>query len=565
MKNNHPLSLFKLKRAAFLFVYILAVGSSSAASSITSYSVRGKQVDAVKGEILVKFAGGGAPSAQSITSLSSYGADMAGMIKGIDVYKFRVPDEDLERVLEELNARPDILYAEPNIIYYAQSFPPIYDNVEQLKNAQWGLERIQAHGAWGIETGNSSAVIAVIDSGVDIAHPDLEPNIWVNPDPERELVIIVTSGSPPETYTIRHDTYGWNFVDEDNDTSPKDPSQPPGHPIARPDGGYENHGTHVAGISSAAGLDSAAGLAYGSTIMPIRALHFMQDNNGNWGVSGSLVDIAASIIYAVENGAHIINLSLGGSDDSPVMRDAVELAFAAGCILVGASGNNGVNTLAYPAAYPEVISVGALNTNDTRASFSNYGTDLDLTAPGVSILSTVPGKTTNMSGTSMAAPFVSGLAALAVSYYEDNNISWDNEMIRELLIRHADGLSGGGYPLRNDETGYGRINAHTMMTFIDAGGFRVAQSEPLSYPNPFNPNLQNVMLSLSSDNTSKIKEYRIYSLTGRLVRSESGLSGIFARWDGRNNAGDLCASGLYFYSLITQNGDSETGKITLVR
>jgi len=512
-------------------------------------NVVGRSVKAVQGEILVKFAAGGAPSSESLSALSAYGASASGRIRGIEVFRYSVPDGELEKILEELNARPDILYAEPNSVYYAQALPPVYNTVIELEAAQWGLAKIQAPGAWDIETGNSKAIIAVVDSGVDLSHTDLAANIWVNTGE-------TSSGLDSDGNGYIDDINGWDFVDGDNDPNP--------------DVAEEWHGTHVAGISSASGSNGAAGLAYGSSIMALKVLSY-RNVDGSMTVSGDTADIAEGIIYAADNGALIINMSLGADAPNSVLENAIKYASNAGVILVGASGNANDTIVYWPAAYAEVIAVGASDKSDNRADFgggagSNYGSALELMAPGVDIRSTMPGGGyANSQGTSMAAPFVSGLAALAVSYYEEKNQSWDGEMIRDLLIRHADGLSGGGYPYRDSETGYGRINAQTMMTFIDAGGFRVDPSEPLSYPNPFNPELQTLMLVLSSGNTSEVREYKIFSLSGRLVRNDSGLSGTFARWDGRNNDGSLCAPGLYFYQLSTYGGDNERGKITLVR
>ncbi|NLB35158.1 MAG: S8 family serine peptidase [Elusimicrobia bacterium] len=547
MSDLYPNQPISIKKIFYSFlVFFLFLFSPLKAKDIRSLNVDGRSLKAVKGEILVKYAGDGHPSPGFLSALSEKGAKSSGKIPGIDVYKYKVPDENLEKVLAELNSRPDIAYARPNTIFYAQVLPPIYNNLTELRTNQWGLYKIQAHDAWNTETGDSKAIIAVVDSGVDLYHPDLKDNIWLNPKETED-------GWDSDDNGYIDDVRGWDFVDNDNDPSPNDFLN-------------ETHGTHVAGISSAAGVVGVVGVARGSRIMPLKVLAYRDRGDGYMTEIGSSDDIAEAIVYAADNGAHIINLSLGGPEKCEIIESAVEYAYKKDLVIVASSGNEDENTVSWPAAHREVISVGATNQYDRRAFFSNYGSSLDLMAPGVGILSTVPGGLyAEYFGTSMAAPFVSGLAALVVSYCENKGHFWDAEMIKNLLIRHADGLVGDGFPHRDFETGYGRINAQTIMTFLDSNAFRVDFSKPLSYPNPFNPNLQSIMLLLPSSSTSELKGYKIFSLTGRLVREESDLSGTFTRWDGRNNDDSLCASGLYFYQLITHDGGTETGKITLVR
>ncbi|MEA3506049.1 MAG: S8 family peptidase, partial [Elusimicrobiota bacterium] len=228
------------------------------------------------------------------------------------------------------------------------------------------------------------------------------------------------------------------------------------------------------------------------------------------------------------------------------------------------------DTVYYPAAYDNVIAVGATDISDNRASYpswgSNWGDELDLTAPGVNINSTLPGDTSGLqSGTSMAAPFVSGVASLAISFLEKEGTSWDNGEIRDILVQNADAVNGPGYPTRDYYTGYGRVNSFNVMTFLESGGFASEGAAPIAFPNPFDPYEMAVRLRLSERNSSTVKGYKIFALSGQLVRSESGLNNKYARWDGRNDSGDVCASGLYFFQLVTFDGNNETGKVTLLR
>lgn len=278
-----------------------------------------------------------------------------------------------------LTATPDFrlkLQATPNDTNYA---------------SQWALENsndadIDASQAWNYGT-TSNVVVAVIDTGVDYTHVDLATNIWTN---SRE---IAGNGIDDDRNGYTDDTRGWNFVSNNN--NPMDDN---------------SHGTHVAGTIGAVGNNGIgiSGIAWGVKIM---ALKFM-DSTG----SGNLSDAVAAIDYARVNGAKIINASWGGGGFSSALQSAITRFQNAGGIFVAAAGNessNNATTASYPANYAGVISVGASTSSDTLASFSNYGTNVDIAAPGQNILSTIPGnRYASYSGTSMASPHVAGALAL---------------------------------------------------------------------------------------------------------------------------------------------------------
>ncbi len=257
--------------------------------------------------------------------------------------------------------------------------------------SQWGLENsndadIDAAQAWDYGT-SSSVVVAVIDTGVDYTHVDLASNIWTN---SRE---IAGNGIDDDLNGYTDDVRGWNFVSENN--NPMDDN---------------GHGTHVAGTIGAVGNNGigVSGVAWSVKVM---ALKFM-DSTG----SGMLSDAVAAIDYARANGAKIINASWGGGGFSSALQSAITRFQNAGGIFVAAAGNEGANnasTASYPANYANVISVAASTSTDTLASFSNYGTNVDIAAPGQNILSTIPGnRYASYSGTSMASPHVAGALAL---------------------------------------------------------------------------------------------------------------------------------------------------------
>lgn len=270
------------------------------------------------------------------------------------------------------------------------------DDPEYAK--QWGLAAVGAPSAWSL-AGGAGVVVAVIDTGVDGAHPDLVGRVLP----------------------------GLDLVDGGDPTDPN------------------SHGTHVAGII-AANIDNGigvAGVARSSKVLPVRVL----DERG----AGDHTTIAEGIIWAVDNGASVLNLSLGGPDDSEVLRSAVQYAVSKGAVVIAAAGNDrmGANAPSYPAAYDDVLAVGATSPDDSAAMFSNTGTYVDLAAPGFAIYSTVPGGYAYASGTSQAAPFVAAAAALLRS------TGLSSGEIRSTLTATARDIENEG---PDPETGFGVVD-----------------------------------------------------------------------------------------------------------
>ena len=283
------------------------------------------------------------------------------------------------------------------------------------------LNAIYAPEAWNAGYSGKGVVIAVIDSGVDNTHSDLKNQIWTNSGE------IAGDGIDNDNNGFIDDVRGWDFSEDDN--SPSD---------------LNGHGTHVAGIiASAQNKFGATGIAYDAQIMSIRVL----DQNGD----GSFGQLARGIYYAVDNGADVINLSIGG-EYSYAVRAAIAYANSNGVFVAVASGNGGLEMPAYPARHSaslsNVISVGAHNAQDTHAWFSNYvgqsGVQ-QVDAPGVNIYSTLPdSRYGRYSGTSSAAPFVTGLAALVLSVDPDFSPSLVRHFIAEGAIRNISGSDSIG-------------------------------------------------------------------------------------------------------------------------
>src|SRR3989441_10659885 len=245
--------------------------------------------------------------------------------------------------------------------------------------SQWGLCKIAAPNAWDVTLGSPSVVIAVVDTGVWWTHQDILANMWINPD----------DGT----------SHGFDFIDGDTNPMDNDPS-----------GTY--HGTGVAGVIAAI-IDNGQDVA-GTAQVKVMALRALGLNG-----QGSSLNTSQAIRWAAQHGAKVINLSLGTNETFGGPTDiqlAVDYAWSRGALVVAAAGNAGTGTLDYPARLPNVVSVAAIDETGLKASFSNYGPGLDLAAPGDRIL-TLDGNNQvhYLTGTSFAAPFVTGAAALLLS------------------------------------------------------------------------------------------------------------------------------------------------------
>lgn len=305
---------------------------------------------------------------------------------------------------------------------------------------QWALDRIGLPSAWGYNTGGSGVTIAFLDTGIQLDHEDLSRKLWIN------VGEIPANGLDDDGNGKVDDIHGWHFYH--NYLSQ-------GFTPAEDNNLWDDfgHGTHVAGIAAAEtnNAEGIAGVSWGSKIMPVKVL----DEFGY----GWYSDIAAGIVYAVDNGAHIINLSLGGEESSETMLAAVEYANEKNVLVVASTGNTGEGVL-YPAAYPPVMAVGASNEFDLRPSFSNYGTEVDLVAPGVEIYSTwYRGNYFSKSGTSMAVPHVSGVAALLLSQRPELS----TEQLAEILCASALDIGPAGV---DPYSGCGRLEAHQALSRI---------------------------------------------------------------------------------------------------
>ncbi|MCK4650208.1 S8 family serine peptidase [Candidatus Pacearchaeota archaeon] len=316
--------------------------------------------------------------------------------------------EDVVELAKKYSDLSYVEYAEPNYILHTFETP---DDV--FYSNQWHLPKISSELAWNLTTGNESVIIAIIDTGVQWNHSDLENNIWNNTDEDCLNEIDDDSNGYVD------DCRGYDFVDinneskcssliEDCNVTDNDPSD--GH----------GHGTHCAGISAASTNNSigVAGICWNCKIMPLRAGY--NDTSGLGSLSTS--SIVDAINYAINNNATIISMSFGGSNNVSSINNALNSAYDAGIILIAAAGNTNNSIPVYPAAYSNVISVGATDSQDNRSSFSNYGSWVDIAAPGSNISSTYIGNSyTSMDGTSMSTPLVAGAIGLIKGLFPVRN------------------------------------------------------------------------------------------------------------------------------------------------
>ncbi|MEL7534850.1 MAG: S8 family serine peptidase, partial [Bacteroidota bacterium] len=343
-----------------------------------------------------------------------------------------------QALLRELSSIPYLEYAE-RVPIARKTLTP---NDPYLSN-QWFLNTIQALQAHDIHTGSNS-VVAVVDDAVRITHEDLAPNLWTNPGE------IPNDNIDNDGNGYIDDIHGWDPADNDNDPNPPNTAT----------NSTFTHGTHCAGIVSAATNNNlgVASIGHSIKIMSVKCTYDTASNTRiiYTGYSG--------VAYAMAAGADVISMSWGGSGSSTTLQNLFNQAHAQGIVLVAAAGNDNSSSTFYPAGYNNVIAVAATGSTDEKASFSNYGNWITVSAPGVSILSTVAGADNNyayQSGTSMATPLVAGLCGLLKSY----NTSSTPADIEACIINSADNIDVEN-PNFVGLLGAGRINALQSLNCI---------------------------------------------------------------------------------------------------
>ncbi|MCZ6703597.1 MAG: S8 family serine peptidase, partial [Ignavibacteria bacterium] len=386
---------------------------------------------------------------------------------------------------------PTIEYIQKSINYRMDFVPN-----DSLLSDQWALEKIQAFDAWDKTQGVDSVLLAIIDTGIDYMHPDLQNKIYLNTG---ELGSDAngndksSNGIDDDGNGFVDDFRGWDFTDR------------VGFPFDSTGGDYldwdndpmdENgHGTYMGGIAGAEvnNVTGIAGVAPNVKILILRAF----DPSG----FGEEDDVAAAILYAVQMGAKVISMSFGDNTFSLVLRDVIRFAYAQGTVLVGSSGNSGSTAPHYPSGYSEVISVGNSTMEDFVAPNSNYGSTLDLVAPGSSIITTARNNNyASISGTSAATPHVAATAALILSLQH-----LTNEEVKQIIKSTTDDIGEPGWDLRS---GAGRLNLFRALTVIAPSVIKI------NSPTQNFATLENQITVNASVLSASFVDYSLYYGTG---------------------------------------------------
>ncbi|MBS4200622.1 S8 family serine peptidase [Bacillus sp. FJAT-49732] len=463
-------------------------------SKFSTHSLFDEKRDYDKDELVIKFKSSITTSQKQKILQSFSGTETSSLADGkFSLVTFQ-DERDPIKIAEELLKHKEVEFVEPNYKVKTEYTPsdPNYKN-------QWYLKKIQMPKAWDITKGSSQITVAVIDSGVQINHPDLKGKI----------------------------VFPYNVVTRGKNFTP------------------DAHGTHVAGIIAASmNKTGVAGIAPNVKIMPINVFK---------GENADMYDVAVAVVYAADHGANVINMSLGSESYSYVLDYAAEYAKSEGVVLIAAAGNSDSYWETYPAALPSVLGISATNKNDNITDFSNYGTYIDLAAPGQDIYSTYTGSSyKNMSGTSMASPVVSGVAALILS----KNPLLSADQVYNILKNSSVDLGSKGW---DHFYGYGRVDAYKALQKTSA---------PISNIN-LNTNFtvdgsKKNTFSLSVHKGAKLSLY-VQDSKGKTVKTliKSKVwnqSKASASWDGKQDNGTYAPTGTYKVIAKLTNGKETVSK-----
>ncbi|WP_019243105.1 MULTISPECIES: S8 family serine peptidase [Bacillus] len=446
----------------------------------------------VKQELVLKFKDD-TPTSVKSTLLQQFKLEDVSSLLEDQYMLVQIPKEgNLRSIAEKLSASQDIEYVEPNLQIHKQFVPS-----DSEYKRQWHLNTIGAPKAWDTTKGSSDVIVAVVDGGVQQDHPDLKERI-VSP---------INMVSPNKSY--------------ENDI----------------------HGTHVAGIISAAINNfGTIGVAPHTKIMPINVFQS--------GKSNSFI-VAEGIEYAANHGANIINLSLGLEVESKAIEAAIQYAASKGITIIAAAGNKHSNQPTYPASYNNVIAVSATDSNDQITSFSNYGSYIDVAAPGKGIFSTsIKSQYQYMDGTSMASPIVAGIAGLILA----ENPFLTGKEVETILKKTALDLGSSGW---DSYFGAGRVQANQALQMARD------YSPSLTMPNSFviyKNNKMNLSIPVPAKTVVSVGIEDAKGNTVKKLFSERKWNGgkLNLSWDGKSDYGAYVIDGKYVLSIqMTLNNQLE--------
>jgi subtilisin family serine protease len=382
--------------AAVLFIRIGIVSAAPPAGN-----------DHVPGRLLLQ-ARPGADSKAVDQALAGFGARKERIISQLGTLQIQVPEAAADQVAAALSRSGLFTFVERDYVAQAQQTAPtaVTPNDPDFPS-EWHLAKIQSPYAWSITTGTSGVILGIIDSGVDPNHPDLASKL----------------------------VPGWNFLTGTSNTAD-----------------VQGHGTAVAGAAAASTNNGmgVSGVAWSNKIMPLVAV----DST----LYASYSNLASAITYAADNGVRIIVITAAGSTASSTLQSAVDYAWSKGAVIFASAGNNSTSAPYYPAACNHVVAVSATDQNDNLTSFSDYGSWIDLSAPGINIYTTeLGGGYWVCWGTSFSAPIAASVAALALS----RQPTLTNSALVSLMEQNADDIGAAGW---DQYYGYGRVNAYRTVT-----------------------------------------------------------------------------------------------------
>ncbi|MBK7105037.1 MAG: S8 family serine peptidase [Ignavibacteriae bacterium] len=369
------------------------------------------------------------------------------ILQNIFTLKFKSPF-DINFVLKEISSLPEIEWAEPHYLSKIDFTP----NDPSFQTSQHYLNVIKAQEAWDVNTGSEEIIIAIVDTGVDWEHPDLSANIWNNMDE------IDNNGIDDDGNGFIDDIHGWDFggVEGTSDNNPKEDRA--------------DHGTLVAGLASAVSNNEIgiASIGFKSKLLAVKTA---QDNIRSESGLALVAYGYEGIIYAADNGAKIINCSWGSNNFSNAAQAVIDYAVSKGALVVAAAGNDNNDAGFYPANYNGVLSVAGTDNSDIKASWSNYGTKVDVCAPGVNVYSTWQDDPFYISadGTSLSSPITAGLAALVANQFP----TYTPLQIAEQIRVNCDNIDNLNL-LYNFQLGAGRINAYKSLTNTNSKSVRIS-------------------------------------------------------------------------------------------
>ncbi len=432
-------------------------------------------------------------------AISSFNGKILKKVLGYTVIDIKTKSITKNSMVEKLKQIPGIKAAEIDHIKKVNYIPndPGYD-------IQWNLKKIGFEKYSDKNVSDTSVIVAVIDTGIDSSHEDLSTKIAGG----HNFVLTTSTGM----------LYSPTNYDDDN-----------------------GHGTHCSGIIGAI-TNNGKGVASVAPECMLLAVKVMDDTG-----SGYDSDIAQGIKWAADNGAKVLSMSLGGTTTDSILEDACDYAYDKGCVLVAATGNDNKEFIDYPAKYVNVIAVGASDYDDNRASYSNYGKEIDLVAPGGDgqdytkwILSTYPGGYAFAAGTSMACPHVAGACAIL----ESAGIT-EPSQIKQVLVYSTDDVGDPGW---DNKTGYGRLNIFNALSVLSIQ-VKEGVSNAYCFPNPFNSYV-NVIFKAMRDGGITFTVYNEY-MEKLYTQSKNAYKGqnVLLSWSSNDHK-----NGVYYFLIKTKGG-----------